>query len=184
MQIDVGKYSQELTAATAKTILDLASKMKKQWDYLPVESMYVTSIRLYDLGHKNEAVYWFYSAQFRSRLLQTALPKESLNGIGSEGFERIQAHYAFNQLAGKYINGYAFGHLEMLKKIILRVKSESATLPRFTTTYPNLQFIDTKLWPKHQTKIAEGLDKLLAYIDENADKIKAERKKSGIEGKY
>ena len=184
LQIDVGKYSQELKAATSETILDLTAKMQKERGTLTVESMYVTSIRLYDLGYKNESVYWFHSARFRAGLFKQALPKKLSGGIGSEDFDRYHAHYAFHSLAGEYINGYAFGDLEMMKTTIHEVKSESITLPKLQTIYPKIQFTDAKLWPENQKGIAEGLDKLLDYIDKNEDKIKAERKKNGIEDKY
>ena len=78
--------------------------------------MYVAAIRLYDLGHKDEAVYWFYTAQYRARVFTSILDKENVGTIGSEAFELKQAYASFNQLAGEYINGYAFGELPKLKK--------------------------------------------------------------------
>ena len=183
-QIKVGKYSKELTSATDKSIVKLAEKMKVEWATLPVETMYVMSVRLYDLGRKDDAVYWFYSAQLRSRLFQSVLPKEARGSMGSEGFERVHAQNSFYQLAGTYINGYAFGELEKFQKTIRRVKTENKALPKLSTIYPKLKFIDQKSWPEQNKKIMTGLDKLLEFTEKNADVIKTKRKENGIEGKY
>ena len=183
-QIDVGDYSKELVAATSDSIAALSTKLKEKWSSLSVETMYVLSIRLYDLGQKDDAVYWFYSAQFRAKLFASILPKESIGGMGSEGFERLHAHNSFHQLAGQYINGYAFGDLKKLDKTIRRVKLESEKNPKFKTIYPKLDFPDEKSWAKKRDDIAAGLDKMLDYMAENADKIKAMRIENGIEGKY
>lgn len=183
-KINVGPYSKEMASATADSVLKLSEKMKKERETLPVEPMFVMAIRLYDLGHKDEAIYWFYSAYFRARLVRNTLKKESLGGIGSEGFERRQAHGAFHQLAGEYINGYAFGELEQLERQVRQVKSENETTPKLNTIYPKLQFIDEAEWPEKNKESVADLDKLLDFIVNNADEIKATRKENGIEGKY
>ena len=184
LQIDAGPYSDEMASATEDSIVELATKMKADWAVLSVEAMYVLSIRLYDLGHKDDSVYWFYSSQFRARLLRSALKEDSIGSMGSEGFERIQAHGSFQQLAGQYINGYGFGELDKLQKTIREVISESATIPQFRTIYPKLEFCDSELWPDKSKEIGTGLKKLLDHIESNAEEIKAARKKNGIEGKY
>ncbi len=183
-EVSVGAYSGELTTATAASIAELAKKMKAEWATLPVETMYVMSIRLYDLGRKKESVYWFYSAQVRALLFRSLLSEESIGGIGNEGFERIQAHNSFHQLAGEYINGYAFGELQSLQQSIRIVRAENETPPDLTIIYPGLDFIDRGSWPDKVNEVAADLDKLLNYIANNAKEIKETRKKNGIEGKY
>jgi hypothetical protein len=183
-QINVGDYSQELTEATADSIGPLAAKMKKDWPILSPETMYVTSIRLYDLGQKDDAVYWYYCAQFRARLFQSLLVKESLGRIGAEGQERTKSHGAFHNLAGKYINGYAFGDMEKLKATIKRVKDDNQESPQLKTIYPRLVFLEEKEWPVHCQAIAAGLDEFVVYINDNADMIKANRKAKDTDSKY
>ena len=75
-QIKVGRYSKELRNATSDTIEALAVKMKKNWKTLSVEAMYVLSIRLYDLGYRNKATFWHYSARSRQQLFQSVLSKK------------------------------------------------------------------------------------------------------------
>lgn len=184
LQVNVGPHSEELASATAASASELATKLKQEWATLPLETMYVLAIRLYDLGLKDEAVYWFYTAQFRARLLSALLPAGTPARIGNEGFERVQAHRSFHQLAGTYINGYAFGQLEQLEKTLRQVKSESEQLPQFKTIYPQLELLEEDLWAEKNQEVAAGIDKLLAYIAENAEEIKAIRKQRGMEGKY
>jgi len=182
-QIDVGPWSKELTEATAATIPALAAKMKQQWDTLPVEAMYVLAIRLYDLGLKDDAVYWFYSAQWRGFLYRDAIPPDAVGGIGTPAFEHIQANKAFHHLAGSHINGYAFGDLPKLQKTLETVKTENAKLPKLAAIYPGQKFIPEEAWPDKNTKIAAGFDEMLQYIIKNPDAIKAIRKQNGVEGK-
>lgn len=183
-QVNVGPYSHELAGATAETIRELAKKMKADRATLPIETMYVMSIRLYDLGHKQEAVYWFYSAYYRDRLLRALLSKESIGGIGDEAFERGQAGNSFHRLAGEYINGYAFGDLPSLQESLRRVMTENETPPDLKAIYPNLEFIDRESWPEQNSEVAAGLHQLLNYIANNPKEIHEMRKKNGIEGKY
>jgi hypothetical protein len=57
LKIEVGEKSKKLAGADSKTILEISTELKKEKDKLRAEVMYVTAIRLYDLGHKDEAVY-------------------------------------------------------------------------------------------------------------------------------
>ena len=183
-RIRVGPFSEQLKSADPDSILALVEKMKAKQGDLPVEAMFVTAVRLYDFGHKDEAVYWFYSARHRQRLYRKVLVEESAGGIGSMGFECLQAQNAFQQLAGEFINGYAFGDLEKVKLVIKTVQGEATSVPDLKTTYPGVEFVDEATWKKTSEDLAKELDGLLEMIDKDADKIRAARKRNGIEGKY
>jgi len=182
-KIDVGPFSKELTEATAATISALAAKMKQQWDTLPVETMYVLAIRLYDLGLKDDAVYWFYSAQWRGFLYRDTIPPEAVGGIAAPAFEHLQANKAFHKLAGTHINGYAFGDLPKLQKTLETVKAESAKLPKLAAIYPGQKFLPEEAWPTKNEKIAAAFDEMLQYIIKNPEAIQALRKQNGVEEK-
>jgi hypothetical protein len=169
VKISVGPFSKPLADATKDTITDVAAEMKKHWNTLPVEAMYVLSIRLYDLGHKDESVYWFYAAQWRG-------PENFAVRIGDEGFERAHAYAAFQELAGIYINGYAFGDLPKLQKTLDQVKADCAKVPA-TVIIP-------ALWAEKNKEVAAGFDKLQQTIRDQADEIKATREKNGVEGRF
>jgi hypothetical protein len=182
--VRVGAFSEQLESAGPDSIVALAEQMKKQQFDLPVEAMFVLAVRLYDFGHKDLAVHWFYSARHRQRLYRKVLSEESVGGIGSTGFECLQAQNAFQQLAGEYINGYAFGDLAKLEGTIKTVQTEAATLPNLKVAYPGVVFVDEATWQKTNDDLAKELDTLLEMIDRDADKIRAIRKQNGVDGKY
>ena len=182
--VEVGKFSKGLEEATASSIGDLTKRMKEEWDTLPAEAMYVLSIRLYDFGLKDDATYWFYSAQYRHRLLDDLLEPKSIGSMGAPAFELGHALGAFFELAGPYINGHAAGDVAGLCKIMRRVKSENESIPAFRSIYSNLKFIPDESWPEKNKKAAAGLQKLIDYNVTTAAEIKAKRKAMGIEGKY
>ena len=65
--VSVGRFSSGLASAKEDDFLTTIAEMKKDWDRLTFPELYVGAIRLYDLGYRKEAVYWFYSAQYRGR---------------------------------------------------------------------------------------------------------------------
>jgi len=183
-EINVGEFSGKLSTDSVEELRATISKMQECWTDLSVETMYAASIRLYDLALKDEAVYWFYSAQYRSRLFQSVLDPTKIGNIGSSTFERQQAYNAFQQLVGEYINGYAFGDLDKLRKTIEQVKREGKVLPDFGSVYPGVSFIPEDKWGKKNNEVALGLSSLADHIENNAEEIKAMRKKNDIEGRY
>src|SRR5690348_8197312 len=69
--IEVGRFSKGLAATGEQEFATTISKMKQAWSSLTFPEMYAAAIRLYDLGFRNEAIYWFYSAQYQGRLFGT-----------------------------------------------------------------------------------------------------------------
>ena len=184
LKISVGEYSKELASADADTILRVCDKLKREKHRLRAEVMYVTAIRLYDLGRKDEAVYWFYTAQYRARVFTSILDKEKIGSIGAEAFELKQAYNSFNALAGEYINGYAFGDLGTLERTLKKVVEEGKLLPKYGELYPRVAFAPEEVWAGKNEEVSQGLSRLIEYVKTNADTIKEQRRKSGIEGKY
>jgi len=183
-KINVGDLSRELSTNSTAKLRATVLEMKKRWADLSVEAMYTASIRLYDLGLKDEAVYWFYSAQYRSRLFQSLLDPGRIGAIGSPSFERRQAYNAFQQVAGEYINGYAFGDLERLGRTIEQVISEGKRVPNLDTIYPDVAFVAKEKWEHKNREIGQGLASLREHIQENAKEIKAMRKANNLDGRY
>src|ERR1044072_6346532 len=107
-EVKVGRFSSGLASPKLDEFLTTIAEMKKDWDRLTFPELYVAAIRLYDLGYRKEAVYWFYSAQFRGRQFGVLLDQARMGSIGSPGFELFHAQNAFYQLVGPYINGYGF----------------------------------------------------------------------------
>src|SRR6266536_4050622 len=136
--INVGPFSKGLGANSEPDFVATIAKMKQSWDTLSFPEVYVAAIRLYDLGFRKEAIYWFYSAQYRGRLLATLIDQEKMGSMGDPGFELDLAKNAFQQLVGPYINGYAFVDIDQLIPIIERVQREGKVVPDLTKIYPSV----------------------------------------------
>src|SRR5579862_2717904 len=128
-QIHVGSYSDGLASSDPQKFVATIHAMKSHWNALTFYELYVASIRLYDLGYRNDAVYWFYTAQYRGRQFGALVDQNKLGSIGDPGFELFHASDAFLELAGPNLNGYAFGHSDMLLKTVRRVQSENKSVP-------------------------------------------------------
>jgi hypothetical protein len=182
--IDVGPFSSGLAAKSEPEFVATISKMKKSWATLNFAEVYVAAIRLYDLGFRKESIYWFYSAQYRGRLLGTLIDQEKMGSMGDPGFELFQAQNAFQQLVGPYINGYAFGDIDQLIPIIERVRKEGKVVPDLTKIYPRVTFKPKSEWDAGNKGLNDGLTKLLMTLKEQKASIKQQRIEHGMEAKF
>jgi len=182
--IEVGPFSSGLAARNETEFVATIAKMKKSWDTLNFHETYVAAIRLYDLGYRKESIYWFYSAQYRGRLFASLIDLEKMGSIGDSGFELFQAQNAFQQLAGPYINGYAFGDIDQLIPIIERVQREGKVVPDLTKIYPRVAFKPKSEWEAGNKGLNEGLTKLLITLKNEKASIKQQRIERGMEAKF
>src|SRR5438876_8640270 len=182
--INVGPFSKGLGANSEPEFVATIAKMKQSWDNLSFPETYVAAIRLYDLGFRKEAIYWFYSAQYRGRLLATLIDQEKMGSMGDPGFELVQAQNAFQQLVGPYINGYAFGDIDQLIPIIERVQREGKVVPDLTKIYPRVTFGPKPEWDAGNKGLNEGLTKLLMTLKDEKASIKQQRIERGMEAKF
>jgi hypothetical protein len=151
--VSVGRFSSGLASAKEDEFLATIARMKKDWDQLTFAELYVAAIRLYDLGYRKEAVYWFYSAQYRGRQFGILLDQSKMGSIDSPGFELLHAQNAFFQLVGPYINGYAFGDMDGLVKVVERVQKEGERIPDLQATYPGVTFKSKSDWESANTDL-------------------------------
>jgi hypothetical protein len=182
--IDVGPFSKGLGANSEPEFVATIAKMKQSWDNLSFPEVYVAAIRLYDLGFRNEAICWFYSAQYRGRLFGTLLDREKMGSLGAPGFELAQAANALQQLVGPYINGYGFGDIDRLVPIIERVQKEGRVIPDLNKIYPGVTFKNRSEWEKGNKELNEGLGKLVQTLKEQKANIKQQRIERGVEAKF
>src|SRR5438132_10343183 len=97
-EVKVGRFSSGLASAKEDDFLASIAEMKKDWDRLTFPELYVAAIRLYDLGYRKEAVYWFYSAQYRGRQFGVLVDQTKMGTIGSAEFEPLHAQNDFYQV--------------------------------------------------------------------------------------
>jgi len=182
--VSVGRFSSGLASKKENEFVATIVQMKKSWEQLTFPELYVAAIRLYDLGYRNEAIYWFYSAQYRGRQFGVLLDQAKMGTIGSHGFELLHAQNAFYQLVGPYINGYAFGNIDGLAKVVKRVQKESQRIPDLETAYPGVMFIDKTEWDSANAKLAAGMNELVTTLEQEKDEIRRQRIERGMEKKF
>ena len=182
--VTIGRFSSGLASAKKDEFLATITMMKKDWEQLTFPELYVAAIRLYDLGYRKEAVYWFYSAQYRGRQFGVLLDQSKMGSIGSAGFELFQAQNAFFQLVGPYINGYAFGDTDRLVKVVERVQKDGRRIPDLQTIYPGVTFKSKSDWESANSDLANGISKPISMLEEKKDDIRRQRIQQGIEEKF
>jgi len=183
-EVSVGRFSSGLASAKEADFLATIAEMKKDWDRLTFPELYVGAIRLYDMGYRKEAVYWFYSAQYRGRQFGVLLDQTKMGSIGDPGFELFHAQNAFYQLVGPYINGYAFGDMDGLAKIVEKVQKEGRRIPNLQASYPGVIFKNKSEWESANTELANGMNQLISMLKDKKGDIKRQRIERGIEEKF
>ncbi|MES2240424.1 MAG: hypothetical protein V4497_09225 [Bacteroidota bacterium] len=184
LTITIGKYKKELLTNNVNELKKVEQKIKKNINDTDIESLYILSIRLYDLKQKDDAFYWFQTAKSRARIFINMLDKEKIGGIGSIAFETKQFFNSCNQLVGVYINGYGFNDLEKCIAIYEKVQSEVKTIQSYKNVYPNINFIEDTNIENEKLKKEKELQEGITYVKENKAKIMQQRKDNGIQDKY
>ncbi|HXO16871.1 MAG TPA: hypothetical protein VN909_01745, partial [Candidatus Dormibacteraeota bacterium] len=159
-------------------------RMKEHWTELDFVELYVGAIRLYDHGYRNEATYWFYTAQYRGRQFALIVDQKKMGSIGDPGFELYHAQDAFFQLAGPNINGYAFGDIDSLVKIIQGVQQANRIVPNLQAIYPGVTFVGKAQWPGENAELNAGLGKLGASLVSQKAAIAQQRRQNGTEARF
>ncbi len=182
--VKVGKYSKGLASRESEEFLNTIHTMKENWSELNVEELYVGAIRLYDEEYRDEAVFWFYTAQLRSRVFRGILDQAKVGGMGSAGFELMHAQNSFYQLAGPYINGYAFGFPDQLLAVVEKVSKEKENFPDLSKIYPNVSFIPQAGRQAIVDEVVGGMSGLTSYIKENKESLKQQRIETGAHEQF
>lgn len=182
--IHVGQYSAGLASRDPKQFVATIHTMKQHWSSLRFYELYAGAIRLYDLGYRNESVYWFYTAQYRGRQFGMLVDAQHLGEMGDPGFELFHAQDAFYQLAGPYINGYAFGNPDALVRIVRRVQSENHTVGNLRTLYPGVTFSNPSMWSAQNASLNKGMDKLTDYLTNQKAAIRQQRAQTGADARF
>jgi len=184
LTITIGKYQKELLTDNLSELETLETKIKSDINNTDIASLYILSTRLYDLGKKDDAFYWFMTAQTRARIFMNMIDKEKMGSIGSEAFELKQLFNSFNRLVGEYMNGYGFNDVEKGLEVYKKVKSEVKNIQSYKVVYKNVVFVDEKNLELEKTKKEEDLAEGIEYIEKNKDKIKQQRIDNGTQDKY
>lgn len=181
--LNVGPYSAGLASADPNEVRATVARMRAEFAELPVEAMYAAAIRLYDIGDRDAAVYWYYAAQYRGRWFARVVMHKEM--IGDAGFELRQAHAAFQELAGVEINGYAGCDARKWADALRRVREDhQQTPPAFDRAYPRLAFANEEAIRSAGDAVSHGLSLLEAHVRENETALKVQRAASGADSRF
>lgn len=177
-KINVGEYSERLMSDNKSAMLALSKELKQKKDETSALVMYVLAVRLYDLGAKDEAVYWFYTAQIRKNIFL---------GMAGRNYDLDKTLNAFHSLAGQWINGYAAGVIDNTVATLDLIAEESKDMGYIAEAYRGKSDFMFKGEEKQAEFLKEQLEQCKTYrdwLDENREDIARQRKENGIEGKY
>jgi hypothetical protein len=183
-QIRIGKFSAGLATANQGKFVATILQMKKQWAQLNFVELYVSAIRLYDMGYRREATYWFYTAQYKGRQFGVLVDRYRLGNIGDPGFELYHAQDAFFELVGPDINGYAFGNLDSLLPLIRKVQRENRTVGNLHALYPGVVFKSQSEWQMANATLNAGLGQLADQLATQKSQIAAQRNQNGAAARF
>lgn len=130
--------------------------------------LYLHAKQLFETGHKDEAVTWFYVGQLRWRYHLLAHPELPPDGEPA-------AMDALNATLGQAINEWAGGSPKDWRAAISKALAWDAAHPNPTT--PKAQYADQ--WQQ----VRAGLMQLDGYLRDNENQIRTERQAHGLENR-
>lgn len=183
-QVRTGKpFAEQLASNRLSDIQAVRDAILAKPGHVTPMTLMVLAIRFYDLGQRDEAVFWFYAAKDRYfTLLQVADGAPQLQ-------ESAAAMSSFNFLVGPYINGYAFCDLAVQSAQRTRALAWVEANPYeviFMERLP-VRAADRKAALAEAVAAARAsLDKERAYLADpaNVAKLKADRLSNGMDGMY
>lgn len=184
LQIRVGDYSQQLGTSDLQELTTLEQEMARQREVLTPEQMFVLAIRLYDLGEKDNSLYWFYEAQFRAKLFRESLDADHIAGISELSSGLLSSYEAFTELAGEYINGYAGCDVDNWVKIAQTVRDDNPKPPELDVLFPEAVFVERSQWQGINDEVAAGLGTLIVELTKAKDAIRQQREVNNLDDRY
>ena len=184
LQIRVGNYSQQLGTDDLQEMTGLAQEMARHREELTPEQMFVLAIRLYDLGEKDNSVYWFYEAQFRAKLFLKTLDTAQIGSTGELSSELVASYDAFTQSAGEYINGYAGCDVDNWVEIAKVVKDDNPRPPALDELFPDAVFVERSQWQRINDEVGTGLGVLIEQLSQSKEAIREQRSATNLDAQY
>jgi hypothetical protein len=102
-RVAVGASFEALASSRRADILAVRDRIVADPGLVTPMTLMVLAIRLYDVGLRDDAVFWFYAAKDRYVIFETVID------VFAGGLTQVrEAVRSFSTLAGPFINGYAF----------------------------------------------------------------------------
>ncbi len=184
-RVAVGSTFAGLASTKREDILALRDKIVADPKLVTPMTLMVLAIRFYDVGLRDDAVFWFYAAKDRFITLADVVDVQA-GGLA----QADDAVRSFSILAGPFINGYAFCDIENQKAIRLKALEWVEKNPYdviFMERLPAKARGDRRAALRRALEdVKSSAAKERAYLSEaaNVAKIRADRAKNGMDEKF
>ena len=177
-------YDERLRSTKREDILWVRDSIQKAPSTITPMTLMVLAIRLYDVGLRDDSIFWFYAAKGRYATLASVLDMNS-----PKLSQVTQATKDFATLAGPAINGYAFCSLKKQREIHAQATDWVEKNPYQALFMDQLPARpgDRKANLKAAIRqLREGAAKEAAHLDDpkNREAFLAARKANGTDEKY
>jgi hypothetical protein len=178
------KYDRLLASNNAEDVARARDLIAQEYDSITPMTMMVLAIRLYDVGLRDDAVFWFYAAKNR---FVTAARVVDMKARELGNAERATRDFIY--LAGPVINGYAFlrhREAEDDREGRAQVDDRPPLHALLNPEIPALPGDRRDNFRKAFNELMAGLAKEEAYLDAmpNVESIKKQRRENGADVKY
>lgn len=179
-----GKYDEQLSSNKPEDIVAVRDMIQKEPQLITPMTLMVLAIRLYDVGLRDDSVFWFYAAKDRYTILAGVLEVRS-----PELSQVEQATRDFAVLAGPIINGYAFCDVKKQRELRMKAVEWVEKNPYQAVFIPQLPAKPgdrQRNLERALAKVRVSAKEERAYLDqaENLDKLSKARNENGAVEKY
>ncbi len=183
-RVAVGRSFDGLASNKREDILAIRDRIVADPKLVTPMTLMVLAIRFYDVGLRDDAVFWFYAAKDRFLTL------DGVVDVGAGGLAQVEdAVRSFSTLAGPIINGYAF--CDIANQQAIRAKAldwveQNPYEAIFMERLPAKQSNRKQALVEAVAMLRANAAKESAYLQDagNAAKYRAERARNGTDEKY
>ena len=183
-RVAVGRSFDGLASNKREDILAIRDRIVKEPKLVTPMTLMVLAIRLYDVGLRDDAVFWFYAAKDRFLTLDQVVD------VGAGGLAQVEdAIRNFSTLAGPIINGYAF--CDIANQQAIRAKAldwveQNPYEAIFMERLPAKQSNRRQALVEAIATLRASAAKESAYLKDaaNATKFRADRARNRVDEKY
>jgi hypothetical protein len=183
-RVAVGRSFDGLASNKREDILAIRDRIVADPKLVTPMTLMVLAIRFYDVGLRDEAVFWFYAAKDRFLTLDEVVD------VGAGGLAQVEdAIRNFSTLAGPIINGYAFcdiANQQAIRASALDWVEQNPYEAIFMERLPAKQSNRRQALVEAVATLRASAAKESAYLRDtgNAAKFRADRARNGTDEKY
>lgn len=136
LAVNVGKDSECLTTDNPALLRKFSREVRAKADSVPVEELFILSIRLSDHDMNGLSAYWYLCARFRLKVLANAFVCGK--GTCSDAFNKFSALFALESLAGEHVNEFLNKDKALWVRMARACKRDCSAMQVPDCLYPDL----------------------------------------------